>query len=144
MTLDEFRDAFAKLRSKGWVRSLCRGPTGVGHTLEKLLGLRENNVALPDLGEIELKAHRINSPSMVTLFTFNKEAWKVPPIEAIQHYGIVDQRGRLSLYCTVSRSPNSFGLFLHIDNNTVSIRHVSGAIITEWDLQVGCRSTSSS
>jgi hypothetical protein len=31
--------------------------------------------------------------------------------------------------------PNSTGLFLHIESETISVRHVSGEIIAEWQLQ---------
>jgi hypothetical protein len=134
MTLDEFRKAFADLKEQGWVRSERQGPTGIGYTLEKLLGLPENNIASPDLGTIELKAHRINSSSMITLFTFNRKVWKLKPLEAIRRYGTPDQNGRLGLYFTMSRTPNSTGLFLHIEAGSVSVRHVSGEIIAEWQL----------
>lgn len=49
MTITQFKKSFKKIKKKGWVKSLRRGPTGVGHTLEQLLGLDENNIALPDL-----------------------------------------------------------------------------------------------
>ncbi|WKZ43361.1 MAG: MvaI/BcnI family restriction endonuclease [Anaerolineales bacterium] len=85
ITLNKFVKAFGKLQAEGWVKSERRGPTGVGHTLEKLIGLPENNIAYPDLGKIELKAHRINSNSMITLFTFNRKVWKMKPLEAIKN-----------------------------------------------------------
>ncbi len=134
MTLDEFIKAFGNLKEKGWVRSERRGPTGIGHTLEKLIGLKENNIALPDLGEIELKAHRFNSKSMITLFTFNRKAWKMDPLEAIKKYGTLDNNGRLGLYFTMSRIPNSTGLFLYVESESISVRHISGEIIAEWQL----------
>ncbi|HZQ06772.1 MAG TPA: MvaI/BcnI family restriction endonuclease [Anaerolineae bacterium] len=96
MTLSEFIKAFGKLRAKDWVKSERRGPTGIGHTLEKLIGLSENNIASPDLGTIELKAHRINSNSMITLFTFNRKVWKMKPLEVIKKYGTPDENGRLA------------------------------------------------
>lgn len=136
MTLNEFVKAFGKLKAKDWVKSERRGPTGIGHTLEKLIGLRENNIAYPDLGTIELKAHRINSNSMITLFTFNRKVWKMKPLEAIKKYGTPDENGRLGLYFTMSRTPNSTGLFLHIESETISVRHVSGEIVAEWQLEV--------
>ncbi len=135
MSLDEFAKAFEILKEKGWVQSERRGPTGIGQTLEKLMGLPENNIALPDLGEIELKSHRINSSSMVTLFTFNRKAWKMNPLEAIKAYGTPDKNGRLGLYFTMSRTPNSTGLFLHIEHESISVRHISGRIIAEWQLK---------
>ncbi|MCC6299049.1 MAG: hypothetical protein IT314_07105 [Anaerolineales bacterium] len=136
MTLNKFVKAFDKLKAKNWVRSERRGPTGIGHTLEKLIGLPENNIAYPDLGKIELKAHRINSNSMITLFTFNRKVWKMKPLEAIKKYGTPDENERLGLYFTMSRTPNSTGLFLHIESETISVRHVSGEIVAEWQLEV--------
>lgn len=136
MTLDEFKEAFGKLKAQGWVRSERKGPTGIGQTLEKLLGLSESNLAVPDLGRIELKAHRVGTSSMITLFTFNRKVWKVKPLDAIRKYGTPDPSGRLGLYFTMSRTPNSAGLFLHMDANAISVRHISGEIIAEWQLQV--------
>lgn len=85
LTRTQFSKLFAKIKAEGWVQSTRRGPTGIGQTLEELLGLPESNVAFPDLGSIELKAHRINSSSMVTLFTFNRKAWKMKPLEAVKN-----------------------------------------------------------
>lgn len=135
MTLSKFVKAFGVLKSKGWIKSERRGPTGIGYTLEKKIGLPENNIASPDLGKIELKAHRVNSTSLITLFTFNRRVWKMKPLEAIKKYGTPDENGRLGLYFTMSRTPNSSGLFLHIESNTISVRHISGEIIAEWQLQ---------
>ncbi len=135
MTLEAFTREFHKLRDRGWVRSERRGPTGIGQTLEKMLGLSENNVASPDLGEIELKAHRVNSSSMITLFTFNRKVWKMKPLDAIKAYGTLDENGRLGLYFTMSRTPNGTGLFLHDEGASISVRHISGRIVAEWQLE---------
>ena len=136
MSLNEFQKAFAELKAKNWVMSERRGPTGIGHTLEKLIGLSENNIASPDLDKIELKAHRINSSSMITLFTFNRKVWKMKPLEAIKKYGTLDDHGRLGLYFTMSHNPNDSGLYLHIESETISVRHLpSKEIVAEWQLQ---------
>lgn len=132
MTYEEFKKAFKRVKSMGFVPSQRKGNTGVGHTLEQLLGFKENNIALPDLGEAELKAHRINSSSMITLFTFNKKAWIVNPWKAIQEYGTPDENGRLGMYFTMSKIPNSAGLFLHLDDAHVSVRHIKGETIVQW------------
>ncbi len=134
MTLIEFKEAFSRLRALGWVQSSRKGPTGIGHTLEEWLCLPENNIALPDLGQIELKAHRINSNSMITLFTFNRKAWKMKPLEAVRRYGTPDGSGRLGLYFTMSRTPNSAGLFLQVESEAICVRHISGDLIVEWQL----------
>jgi hypothetical protein len=135
MTLSKFEKAFAKIKKEGWIQSKRRGPTGVGQTLEKLLGLDENNIALPDLGSVELKSHRIGTSSMITLFTFNRKVWKMKPLDAVRKYGTPDENGRLGLYFTMSRTPNSMGLFLHIETDAISVRHISGEIIAEWQIE---------
>lgn len=125
MRLQDFRSAFRSLRKQGWVQSKRRGPTGIGHTLEQLIGLSENNIATPDLGRLELKARRINSSSMITLFTFNRKVWRMRPIDAVRAYGTPDKDGRIGMYFTMSKTPNSTGLFLHIESETTSVPYIS-------------------
>lgn len=154
LTIAIFKKKFARVREKGWIASKRKGPTGVGQTLEYYLvpkgwipRMKENNIALPDLGTVELKAHRVGSSSMITLFTFNRkaclqngsfsrQAWKMNPLQAIKKYGTRDSNGRLGMYFTMARTPNSMGLFLHIDKATIDVRHISGEIIAEWQLEV--------
>ena len=45
------------------------GSTGIGKTLEDLLGIVENNFDAPDFGVYELKSCRLESNSMLTIFT---------------------------------------------------------------------------
>lgn len=134
MNLEEFKEKFEDLKNRGFVRSLRKGPTGIGFTFETLMGIEENNFALPDIENIEIKAHRDNSNNMITLFTFNNKVWKMPPLEAIRRYGSFDRNGRLGLYYTMSLEPNSAGLFLHVDKTEISVRHISGEIIAVWQL----------
>lgn len=68
-TLDDFIREYKKIQSMGWIRTHRSGNTGIGKTLEDLLGIEENNYQEPDFGEYELKAGRNNSNSMLTLFT---------------------------------------------------------------------------
>lgn len=53
----------------GWIKTHRSGPTGIGKTLEDLLGIEENNADEPDFGDYELKSCRIDSNSMLTMFT---------------------------------------------------------------------------
>ena len=71
MDIDEFINRFNKIKEMGFIKSLRKGPTGIGKTLETYLGIKENNINLPDLEGAELKAHRDNSDNMITLFTVN-------------------------------------------------------------------------
>jgi hypothetical protein len=134
ITLKEFTRRFHKLRDSGFVRSQRRGPTGVGHTLEACLRLQENNLVIPDVGFAELKAHRSDSSSMVTLFTFNRKVWKVDCLEVVKAYGSVDRNGRIGLYYTMGPVPNSAGLFVKFERHSVDLRHIDGTLLASWPL----------
>lgn len=58
-----------EVKEMGYVKTHRAGNTGIGKTLEDLLGIEENNVPGPNAAEIELKSARKNVSSMLTLFT---------------------------------------------------------------------------
>lgn len=68
-TLEDFIREFKRIKARGWIKTHRSGPTGIGKTLEDLLGIRENNIDGPDFGDYELKSCRLNSNSMLTIFT---------------------------------------------------------------------------
>jgi hypothetical protein len=72
-TLAQIKKELKELSDKGWIKSNRKHDTGIGKTLEDYLGITENNIALPDFGVMELKSQRINTPSMLTLFTKSPE-----------------------------------------------------------------------
>jgi hypothetical protein len=135
MTINEFVNQFRRIKEMGFVASARRGPTGIGHTFQTLLGLKEDNLAKPDIEGAEIKAHRTRSNNMITLFTFNRKAWKMPPLEAVKKYGNLDRNGRQGLYYTMSLKPNSVGLFLNVQKNEMSVQHISGQIVATWQLE---------
>jgi len=136
MDINGFIKKFKKLKAKGFVPSRRKGPTGIGHTLEFEIGISENNIAGPDFSEIELKAHRVKSQNLITLFTFNNKVWQIPPLEAIKKYGSLDKNGRKGLYYTMSLTPNSAGLFLDVGKTEISVRHIEGEVIAVWKLEI--------
>lgn len=71
-TLTEFIEKFEEIKNRGWIRTHRSGDTGIGKTLEDLLGIAENNDNAPDFAnEYELKAMRTNSNCKLTLFASN-------------------------------------------------------------------------
>lgn len=66
---DKIVEAFRKVKALGWVKSHRRNNTGIGKTFEDYMGVVENNVDGPDLFGFEIKSHREESSSFVTLFT---------------------------------------------------------------------------
>ena len=69
MEYREFQRKIVQIKGMGYVQSHRKGDTGIGKTLEDLLGITENNIAGPDFATYELKASRKESVSMLTLFT---------------------------------------------------------------------------
>lgn len=69
MNYNEFLKRIKEIKEMGFVQTHRKGDTGIGKTLEDLLGITENNIAGPDFSVYELKSGRKDSSSMLTLFT---------------------------------------------------------------------------
>ena len=86
-TLEEFIEKMNEIAKQGWIKTHRSGTTGIGKTLEDLLGIEENNNSEPDFGNYELKAARITSEgSMLTLFTKAPQPPKVNKT-LLENYG---------------------------------------------------------
>lgn len=62
-------EKFEEIHDRGWVRSHRSNNTGIGKTFEDLAGVEENNSEGPDFEEFEIKSHREEVNSPITLFT---------------------------------------------------------------------------
>ena len=60
---------FYAVKKLGYVKSHRRNNTGIGKTFEDYIGVVENNIDKPDLFGFEIKSHREEAQSYVTLFT---------------------------------------------------------------------------
>lgn len=67
-SLSYLKKQLTKYKDK-WIESSRKGDTGIGKTFEDILEKEEDNLALPDLKNLEIKSQRFNSSSKVTLFT---------------------------------------------------------------------------
>ena len=138
MTLKEIQANLRTLKDKGYIPSIRKGPTGIGHTLEQELNLTENNLSIPDIGgRVELKTTRRQSNSMVTLFTFNRAVWQLPQKEIIEKYGYSDGANRKSLYSSVFyQQPNPQNILLEIDktDQKIHLYHNSGILLATWSI----------
>lgn len=116
----DVRNNLKDIFSKGYVKSLRSNDTGIGYTLESLMGIAENNNDGPDLkfeGKLyELKSHREGCNSLVTLFTKEPKKGLLKDVKMMRKYGYVDKEGRQALKVTLSST--SFvpqGLKLEVD-----------------------------
>ncbi|MBM3844396.1 MAG: hypothetical protein FJ397_14245 [Verrucomicrobia bacterium] len=112
----------------GFVPSQRPGDTGIGFTLEALLGIAANSSRSPDYRGIELKAGRMGirtraaSSRHVTLFA-KTPAWDQSPFSAraaLETYGYRDPKtNRLQLFCSVDAAQaNSLGFLLEPRSET--------------------------
>lgn len=68
-TKESLTAALIDISKRGWILNRRKGNAGaVGNTLEDLLGIPENNLPLPNAAEWELKAQKINTSALTTLF----------------------------------------------------------------------------
>ena len=71
-TKEELIKAMRNIFERGWYRSVketrnTRNDGAVGNTLETLLGIKENNLPIPNARDWELKGQRSHTGSLVTL-----------------------------------------------------------------------------
>lgn len=131
----EFVEKIKELKERGYIKTRRKGDTGVGYTLEREIGLSENNISGPDLENIELKAQRRGSSSKITLFTLDRRAWKIKQRDLILKYGYIDKGRRKALYCTVSNKPNPQGFYTTVVGDKFCLFHTSGDLIAEWRIK---------
>jgi len=141
MRLKELENKLKEIKNKGFIESLRRGSTGIGHTFETLFGIMENNIPIPDIGgRVEIKTIRRDSQSLITLFTFNRGVWHVKQSVLIQRYGYIDEKGRYALKNTVFYGkPIPQGLYLDIDESKNTIHLIdenTKDTIATWDVYV--------
>lgn len=61
-TLVEIQRRLVEIRDKGYIQTARKGPTGVGYTFEKVFGLDEDNLQIPDIGgRVEIKTTNKNN-----------------------------------------------------------------------------------
>ena len=71
-TKEDLISEIRKIFSSGWIKSVkatvdTRNDGAVGNTLEICLGIRENNLPIPNAREWELKGQRAHTASLITL-----------------------------------------------------------------------------
>ena len=122
---EELLGKLTDISAMGFVDSMRPGPTGIGFTLESLLGIEANSSRAPDFKGIELKSGRVPTvgaaKSRSTMFS-QIPKWELSRLksgkEILKAYGYHNpQRDRTQLYCSVSNNPNSQGLFMRVSTS---------------------------
>lgn len=121
VALLELLDMFDEIKSRKFIKTLKRGPRGVGYTFETLMGIKENNDQRADYKGIEVKTFRSKELNMTGAGKSNlflkEPTWKdglSSIAERVKKYGYIDKNGRYALYSTVKIQENSHGLKFEI------------------------------
>lgn len=130
-----------EISAMGWIPNARRGNAGgVGNTLEDLLGIKENNLPMPNAAEWELKAQRLNSQSLTTLFHIepSPRAIRFVPQVLLPLYGWAHQedgkrypKGEMSFRQTIngsSRSDRGFMVVIDRKKKKVLISFDAGSV----------------
>ncbi|MBI5152457.1 MvaI/BcnI restriction endonuclease family protein [Candidatus Peregrinibacteria bacterium] len=134
-----------EIAAMGFIPNARRGNAGgIGNTLEDLLGIKENNLPIPNAAEWELKTQRLNSTSLTTLFHIepSPRAIRFVPQVLLPKYGWAHQedgkkypKGEMSFRQTIhgqSRSDRGFmviidrkerKILISFDAESADIRH---------------------
>jgi hypothetical protein len=143
---DELLEKLKAICNQGFVETLRTGDTGVGFTLETLLGIQANSSKNPDYKGIELKTKRLSANTRSNLFSQVPD-WKSSAcknaLEILNRVGYVDPvRKRLALYVTVSAKPNAQGIYFEVDNDQTNLQTFANKPggnkepINFWDLDL--------
>jgi len=145
--VEELLEMIRVISGRGFIKTMRPGDTGIGMTLETLLGIDANVSKAPDFKGIEIKAKRMRKTrrNRVTLFS-QVPNWKLSPIDSawnlLSTYGYV-RNGKLRLNHQMTASgPNSIGFFLEVDSGRDWLKqnHYDGEAdvtshVTTWELE---------
>ncbi len=147
MTKEEIIRKLLEIREMGWVPNKRPGNDGgVGNTLEDLLGIEENNLPIPNAGEWEIKAQRLNTSSLLTLFHLepSPRCLRLVPKMLLPKYGWLhdqagkkypeDERSFRQTITAVRYTDRGFRLFVEEERVVVSFsyEHVDKERHAEW------------
>jgi hypothetical protein len=134
-SFEDFLKQFTYVQGLGYVETKRKNNTGIGFTLETLLGLEENSYSLPDLFKIytELKAKRLGCKCLLTLYT-DESGWLVPQIDFLEKYGWGRKKepGELTVGSTIKIKPNKRGFSLDITDSDYFKVCKDGVAFMQW------------
>lgn len=111
---------FFRNNSDRWFESEVFADTGIGRTIETMLGISQNSNKTPDYKGIELKSHREKRSSKKNVLFTQTPNWELSKLksggEIVSLYGYDCGDGRLTYQNTVQcNHPNTQGLGLNLE-----------------------------
>ena len=109
------------IKKQGFILAKYSHCGGVGNTLEEKLEIKENNIKLPDLGIVEIKAKQVDSESMLTLTSKSPKPRGINK-KLFESYSHIAKDGIRKLYTTIYGSRlNIQGFRVIFDNDKLKI-----------------------
>lgn len=139
MDIKTLQKKLEEIKKMGFVETHRIGNTGIGKTLEDLLGIKENNIPLPDIGAVaELKSYRKSAQSMMTLFTLEplpKGGDRDRTLLDGFGYSKRENNRAKELHSTLSsKRYNNQGLRLKVESDKIRIIGKSRRLNIYWDI----------
>lgn len=129
MTKELIIDQIKTIQGSGWIenyRNLSNG--NVGNIFEDLMGIKENNFSLPDIGEYEIKTQKIKCQptSLLTLCHVEPEprSLKVVPY-LLENFGWDHRNGKEKSFrqTITTKGFSEKGFKVRLDSDKISIEH---------------------
>lgn len=136
--------SFFRQHSDTWFESEVTADTGIGRTIESMLGISQNSSTAPDYKGIELKSHREKRSSSKNVLFTQTPNWNLSKLksgrEIVALYGYDCGDGRKTYQNTVQcNQPNSQGLGLNLElvKELLELKHFGEKIddVAVWALQ---------
>ena len=128
---NELLTMLSEVSHKGFIKTMRPGDTGVGYTLETLLGIEANSKKAPDYKGIELKSSRVSKAGNKQTTVFSQVPnWKLSNLKGSKD--ILNKHGRYNaekerdqLYHEIScTKPNSYDLQLELKDDWEELRQI--------------------
>lgn len=139
MTYPELIQKLKTIKKMGYIRTHRKGNTGIGKTLEDLLGIEENNIPGPNAAMIELKSARKTATSMITLLTKAPLPKKANSV-LLKRFGYKSKRGnkKKELHTTVNamefnQLKGKPGFKIGIKKDRLNLITPQNEILCYWD-----------
>lgn len=136
---DELVNKLKEIKERGYIKTRRLGDTGIGKTLEDLLGIEENNVPGPNAEMIELKSARKNASSMLTLFTKSPLPPKANSV-LLERFGYESARDnkRKELHTTVNAMEYNQlkgrpGFKINMQKDRINLITTENEVVGYWD-----------
>jgi len=139
ISFDTFVNRLHTVGEAGYLETHRAGNTGIGKTLEDLLGIKENNIPGPDAAGVELKSTRKRSQNLTTLFTKEpprgqRELWNQ---DLVHELGYIDSKDRPALKVTVEPNHvNNRGFYLEYDEANIHVSHEDYGVCSRYPIDL--------